>query len=173
MGIVNNGSIYTSPTTAAHLRSVLSTIGTQISDVTDELVEIFTRLEAMEGFAGLRTATFDATTAEGQVVYIKSTGNTGLSQSDVAADSKSIGLAFADVTAAASGFYLTAGHLEVLDWTNVIGTTDLTPGSIYFLSATAGHMTTTPPTSGRVVRLGIALTTKVFDIKIEPGIFLS
>lgn len=173
MGIVNNGAIYTSPTTAAHLRSVLGTVNNQLSGITEELVEIVTRIEVLEGFVGLHAATFDATTVEGQAVYIKSTGNTGLAEADNATNSKAIGLAYDDVTAGATGFVLTTGHLTVADWTSVIGSASLTPGAIYFLSATAGQMTTTPPTSGRVVRMGIALTAQTFNIDIKAGIFLS
>jgi len=170
MAIVNNGSIYTSPTTAAHLRSVLSTVNTQLSDVTTELVEIVTRLEALEGFAGLQSATFDATTEEGQVVYMKSTGNTGLAEADNTTNAKAVGLAYTDVTAAGVGFFLSRGHFETADWTNIIGATNLTPGTIYFLSATAGRMTATAPTSGTIVRMGIALSATIFDLDIQPGI---
>jgi hypothetical protein len=55
------------------------------------------------------------------------------------------------------------------------GSGGLTPGAVYYLSATtAGRITTTPPTGDGeyVVRIGRALEATVMEVKIEPPIKL-
>jgi len=78
-----------------------------------------------------------------------------------------IAVATATITNGTTGVYQIAGVLA--------GLSGLTAGSVYYLSqTTAGAMTTTAPsTVGQyVVRLGIAISTTEFLIRIERPILL-
>ena len=62
----------------------------------------------------------------------------------------------------------TSGLLSLSDWSAVTGTTTLTPQAVYYVSATAGMLTTTAPTgSGKGVQVvGKALTTTIIAILV-------
>lgn len=74
-----------------------------------------------------------------------------------------IGLTSAAINNSASGVVIVGGVLTGTtgEWDAVTGQTGgLTPGARYFLSnATAGNLTTTAPTTGYLVRVGIAVST--------------
>jgi len=116
---------------------------------------------------------FDATTFEavslGDALYMRtSDGQVGLAQADGTAD-EALVVGFADA-AAASGTtvkVLVAG-IKTMGFT-------VDPGDIYYLSTTAGAITTTPPsTAGQfVTRVGEGATTTDFSIQLEPPIQLS
>jgi hypothetical protein len=64
---------------------------------------------------------------------------------------------------------LSEGSVNQADWTSVIGTTNLTPGSVYYLSSTTGKMTTTKPTGGAdsIIQLGTAVSMTKFNIEVQ------
>lgn len=70
--------------------------------------------------------------------------------------------------------YKTIGSITQDDWSDITGTTLLTPGSIYFLANTAGKLVTTAPSADGdfVVKVGRALTTKTLDIQLGEGVGL-
>jgi len=94
----------------------------------------------------------------------------GVAQLASAADNTApvAGLAVATVAPSVSGDYQTAGHLTLADWTAAAGASGLTPGATYWLSATPGQLTTTPPAgSGRSLqRVGQALSASTLAIQI-------
>lgn len=94
----------------------------------------------------------------------------GVAQLASAADNTApvAGLAVATVAPTVSGDYQTAGHLTLADWTAAAGASGLNPGATYWLSATPGQLTTTPPTgSGRSLqRVGQALSATTLAINI-------
>jgi hypothetical protein len=103
---------------------------------------------------------FDATTfedvADGDAVYMRTTdGKVGKALANGTQD-QAIVVGFADTAA-------TAGD-DTID-----------PGDIYFLSTTAGEISTTPPsTAGQyVTRVGEGATTSEFSIQLEPPILLT
>lgn len=104
-----------------------------------------------------------------QVVYASAAGSIALARADVLTTAKMIGLVF-DTTIAntASGNIITDGSLTATttQWDAVTGGTGgLTTGSIYYLStATAGALTTTAPTTGYLVPVGIGLSTTVMRL---------
>ena len=109
----------------------------------------------------------------GQPVYVDGAGTVDLAQASTSTAAKVIGLVNdASVASAGSGVIITDGVLTSSDWTAVIGATDLTAGSVYFLDgATAGKLTTTPVTvtGNTLIRVGTALSTTEFEISIgEP-----
>jgi len=106
----------------------------------------------------------------GHALYIKSNGHADLAQANGASSVQVAGVALSDAAAASTVKYITEGKVTRSDWTEVIGTTALTPGITYFLSSTtAGLLTATAPTTvGQyVVRVGRALDAETLDIEIE------
>ncbi len=85
------------------------------------------------------------------------------------------GFCVADSTTGSAIFYQDSGILKLTttQWDAVTGQTGgLTPGSEYFAdSATAGKITTTPPSSGNIVQcVGTAQSTEDFHINLMPSI---
>lgn len=109
-----------------------------------------------------------ATAVIGEIMYIFGADAVKKAKADAAGTAQAMFVAVSASTATtASGQFQSDGVLA--------GLTGLTAGATYYLSAaTAGAMTVTPPsTTGQyVVRLGQALSTTEFLIKIERFILL-
>lgn len=123
----------------------------------------------------VHTATFDDSTAVGSVLYIKSDGHTGLADASAEATSMVAGIAIEAVTGGQTGHYITDGFIERDDWTPITGSANLTPGTVYYLSLTAGGLTDTPPeeVGESIVIVGRALTENGLDIEIQPAMLLN
>jgi hypothetical protein len=80
------------------------------------------------------------------------------------------GLMAADVVAGFAGV-MTREQLTLPDWTLATGASTLVPGATYFLG-TAGQITTTVPSSGYLVNLGVAKNTNTLMLNIQPIIKL-
>lgn len=120
-------------------------------------------------------AVFDSDTLQGMVIYVPSDGHADLAQADAVSTSGAVGLAQTDVAATSSGNYLTEGQVERTDWTSIVGTTELVPGAVYFLSTsiTGGMSTIAPLVTGEsIVRIGRALSVTVLDVEISQPILL-
>jgi hypothetical protein len=112
-----------------------------------------------------------------QAVYVSDANEVGLGKADAAGTAKLLGLVQAtSIEAAASGSIQTDGILSATtgQWDAVTGETGgLTANSTYYLSAaTGGDLTSTPPSTGYVVRVGLAISTTEMDISIENPIKL-
>jgi hypothetical protein len=108
----------------------------------------------------------------GMPVYVKSDGNVDKASAAAGGTKAVIGLVRdASIAAAATGNIQTDGTLTSTDWTSVAGSATLTAGAAYYLSATAGQITATAPTtSGHyVARIGIATATDTLEIDTERG----
>ena len=132
------------------------------------------QLTAAEADAGeLET---DVTVLAGQAVYIKGTNShLALAQANAVATAQPIGLAQADTGPTFSCRFTMNGGMTMTDWTAATGSTNLTPGAVYYLdTATAGQLTKVPPaTVGQyVVKVGTAVSASMLNIEIEPGIAL-
>jgi len=119
----------------------------------------------------------DGVVQAGQVIYIKGTGHAATAQADAAATAFAVGVAVAAGGGISTGtlYYRTQGFLTLTDWTNAAGAADLTPGSIYYVSAaTDGLITATPPTGDGefVVKVGTALNARTLNIEIGEGVAL-
>lgn len=114
----------------------------------------------------------------GQVVYLDGADSVDLARANAVGTSSPIGLVFdASIAAAAVGGVQIDGIISSANWTSVIGATNLTAGTEYFLDPdTAGRMTATPPQPSDVgefvVSLGRAFSTTDFRIEIHPFIRL-
>lgn len=115
----------------------------------------------------------------GTPVYVKANGNVDKAQANASGTIQILGLVRdTSIAAAASGAIQTDGVLSAttVQWDAVAGTTGgLTPGAVYYLSATtAGLLTETAPTTAGqfVVRVGLALSTTELDISVTAPIKL-
>lgn len=79
------------------------------------------------------------------------------------------------IASTASGYIQTSESITMADWTGIAGSASLTPGAIYFLSATAGKITaTTPATSGNISQIvGKAVSATELLITIRERILLA
>lgn len=136
---------------------------------------IIDALDPHDPLTPMNSAEIDVPCYAGQPVYVKNNGHLGLAQADAIATVQVAGLTIASAMAAVSVEFAFNGTLDLLDWTQVIGLQYLTPGEVYYLSATdEGKLTAVVANaSGEyVVRIGTALTPTRFSIEIEPPIAL-
>lgn len=115
--------------------------------------------------------------AIGRVVYAPAAGSVKLATANAAGTKDAIGLVAAtSIASAVAGPVATSGVVTATatQWDAVTGQTGgLTFGARYYLSnTTAGALTTSPPTSGYVVQVGIALSTTKLSLNIGPVIQL-
>lgn len=77
-----------------------------------------------------------------------------------------VGLALGNIDVGDPGVIVTTGQFSLDDWTEVIGTTNLTAGSTYFLSNVSGKLSSTPP-SGLINQIvGKALTANILSLTL-------
>lgn len=108
-----------------------------------------------------------AAAVAGEWFYIFGADSLKKAKADAAATVEAFFVAVAAISAGTTGFFQSDGL--------VTGLSGLTTGATYYLSAaTAGAMTVTPPSvvGQYVVRLGKALSTTEFEIRIERPILL-
>jgi hypothetical protein len=123
------------------------------------------------GSSGLAVPTVVAAEpiAAGQPIVIGSDGLARRARADDSMRSAVAGLASATV---ASGFATSPliGLVTLADWSAVIGTTDLTAGSVYWLaSGGPGLLTTTAATAAGLacVRIGIAISHRTLSVELS------
>ena len=118
--------------------------------------------------AGFQALAFE-NVVQGQALYARlSDGKVGLAVANSTEDKATV-VGFAQTSKL-------AGELVRVLIVGVLGTSGLSPGQIYFLSATtAGDITTTPPSAlGQyVTRVGEASSTAELIIQLEPPVKLS
>lgn len=153
--------LFRNPQTGEEVRSVIHQIEKRLGDADD----------AAGNVTGV---TFPSTTLAGQPVYVSGNNAVSPADADTVATSRVVGLASRDVLAGGTGGFTMGGVVELADWTDVTGSATLTAAAQYFLSSTAGQLTTTPPTAvGKVVvQVGIALSTTRLAVEIDTGILL-
>jgi hypothetical protein len=110
----------------------------------------------------------------GQPVYADAvTGQLKLGNAGSIATSRIIGLASANVSAT---FAVTVNFLvmSLTDWTNIVGTTYLLKGQMYYLDLISGKLTTSAPTNtgNVVIQAGSALSNTDLEISISGQILL-
>jgi len=163
------------PATTLEVEQVRTTV--EIEQTEPTTVEILSAAVGPPGEDGTPgnppiAAEADVDIEPGQPVYVKPNTHVDLASAATQAPARLAGLAVTSAIATVSVDFITDGHLELDDWTDVIGTAELTPGATYFLSSTAGRLTTTPPSTGFIVVAGKALTTQTFHINITEPIGL-
>ena len=116
------------------------------------------------------------TAISGMLVFAFGAGTFKLGRADSVNTCEIAGMMIEDVLSNGSGRFQCNGEvtLTTAQWDAVTGATGgLTPGATYFLSNTnSGKMTSTVPSSGVIARVGVALDTTKFLVKIESTIQL-
>lgn len=113
--------------------------------------------------------TANETVLVGQPVYVSGNNTVNLADASSVNTADAIGLVLIGATVNETATILTEGSVNQADWTSVIGSASLSPGSLYFLDTTVGKMSVTAPNvDGQVVvKLGTAITTTKFDIEVN------
>jgi hypothetical protein len=113
--------------------------------------------------------TANETVAVGQPTYISGNNTVNLADASLSSTANVLGLVSVGASASNTATVLSEGSVNQADWTSVIGTTNLTPGSVYYLSGTTGKMTTTKPTGGAdvIIQLGTAVSVTKFNIEVQ------
>jgi len=130
----------------------------------------------LESSEGSMATTFTATNIDvvtlfkGAIVHLDQTGVL-LARNDQA-NKDAIGINTASCAVGGTATIVTEGALRLTDWTDVIGAALLTVGTKYYLDATPGKLTSTPPSSGWLQLVGTAITTTDLDLEIERAIQL-
>ena len=84
-----------------------------------------------------------------------------------------LGFISTDTSTGFSADIVVAGSIYRADWTEVAGTISLSPTFPYYLSSTPGRITSVPPSSGFLIRLGIAANSNIFLANVQEPIFLN
>ena len=142
---------------------------TSSADVTIWTVDNATSVPTTSGNTDIESQTAGEALAAGDCAYL-SDGSGSLTsgrwyQCDAdntyeSSTAAMIGIATTAIASGASGTIRTGGRIT--------GLSGLTAGSRYYASATAGALTTTPPTNARLVGQGITTTT--LAILVDPGV---
>lgn len=133
---------------------------------------------ALEGYHLPSTSQHELTANEeikvGQPVYISAANTANLADADTLTTSHVLGLAITEATANTTVLVLSEGSVVRNDWTAIVGTINLVPGAVYYLSTDPGQMTVTPPTGDgdHVVRCGLAVNLSRLDIEINEVVIL-
>jgi hypothetical protein len=123
---------------------------------------------------GTYSAQSDSDGIAGQPVYVRPNGHIGLAASTDILKAEVAGFLLEDVIANFSGSFIKDGSITLTDWVDIIGTSDLVQGSIYYLDAVPGVLTNIAPTTGGlyVSQVGQAVNTKTLAIEIQNKILL-
>lgn len=112
----------------------------------------------------------------GMPVYLDNTGGVQAANAASLSTSDVFGLSVGNIAVAGSGVVVRDGDIvaTAAQWNAIgAGASGLTPGATYFLSGTGnGTITTTPPTSGFVIKIGKALSATKLSVNIGPRIQL-
>lgn len=117
----------------------------------------------------------DAATLDAGMTVTVHTSSTGVWKADAAtAGYEAVGIVAAAVAPTFSADVRTTGKLTLADWTAASGSSTLTPNAPYYLSATPGFITATPPNVGgqRVQQVGVAVSPDTLSIQIMPPVLL-
>lgn len=110
----------------------------------------------------------------GQAVSVHSSGVGFVLADKSALFSRAVGLANEDVSPGFSLSVRTAGEMEILDWTNVIGSVSLGVKSRYFLGISGGLIPFSTAVSGEISQvLGEALGPQKFLVRVDEPIVRS
>lgn len=146
-----------------------------LAGVDEDAQSMFDAVDALTVSAETFSGEADADIVEGNIVYVKASGHVALAKADAAGTAHAAGLATSDALTGFSCAYTADGKIELADWTSILGSQYLTPGSTYYLSPdAAGILTAIAPTSSGhyVVRVGRAASSTVLIIEIAPPILL-
>lgn len=124
-------------------------------------------ISAVENDFPYRTAIADSSIGIGQPLYLKSSGHVDLSSSVEFTLANTIGLATSIANSGEYVRYTSDGVVNSDDWLAVTSAASLEIGKSYYLSALPGKLTTVIPSTGYILRVGIALSESDLDVEIS------
>lgn len=77
-----------------------------------------------------------------------------------------IGVLVQDAATESKALIQLLGPYTMSDWSNIIGSAQLAPNTVYYLSATAGRLTALPPPTAQII--GTSLSPISMQIEIMP-----
>lgn len=173
IAVTNGNGVSGNPT--LELTSGIATPGTYNSVTVDTYGRVTAgTTSASSGLASTLTNSTGSTIGKFRALYKTATADQiALANAGASGTMRFIGFASAAINNAASGSVTTDGALTGTtgEWDAVTGQTGgLTPGAVYFVStSTNGAITSTAPTTGWLVRVGVAISTTTMLInKGEP-----
>lgn len=176
MPIASGSAPLQNPRSAAQWRAYIASQRNSNEGLEADVLTLQTEMLVVQGQVDPVSAEFDTTMGVGEPVRIVSTGNAEQAQGDSATNSDVAGLAFTAAAATETGAYVPeGGRVTQANWTAVIGSASLTPGTVYYVDpSTAGDLTATKPTtSGEVVKkVGRALTATTMQVELGPSVLL-
>jgi hypothetical protein len=156
LNIIESGGTYTGTTTSTHVVNSSNVPGTTVTDALNNLHSIV-ELQIVAGEA----------LKAGHLVYTSPVdGLLYKAISTLEVPSRVCGFCKEDTDSGDPCAVIPNGGLELSNWTLIIGSVNLAPGSAYYLDSTSGRMTVIAPTTGYVIQVGFAVTTTEFDINI-------
>jgi hypothetical protein len=143
-------------------------------EVRQAFQRLSTDLDGVEQIAGEVTAVGAEGVNDGQPLYRPAgLATVGIARADTAVKARVCGFATRSAASGENVTYIANGFLSLDDWTDVLGSTSLTPGSVYYLGATGGITTTAPSTPGQyVTEVGQAASSTTLHVAIKRPILL-
>lgn len=156
-------SVFTSPgaATASAVESVNGETGAVVITASDLGVA-----------SNQSTLQMDSSVQPGLPVYVKADGHGDLAAADALGTAAVAGLALNAASTGASASVQTGGLYSLSDWSAAVGAVALVSGAAYWLGASPGSLTTSPPTSGALTLVGRAVSATTLDLDILPPIRL-
>lgn len=118
----------------------------------------------------------DQIVIKGNAVYVKSaTGRFGLATNDQGIEqAKVVGFSLGQANIDQIASIFTGGLLELSDWSNIANSSQLIPGTAYYLDVDGKITSNAPstPSASFLTRIGTSLTTNILKINIEPVLVL-
>lgn len=166
------GKIWVDPKTPSQLRKALYNAQANSDTTNNDLADLTTRVTALEALLASVSATFDSSMSVGMPVYVSAADHVDKADATTFSKALVLGVVNGGASSGTAGTYQTVGRVTQSDWTAVTGGASLTPNAIYYLSATAGHLTTTAPTTvGQTqIQVGIATDTTTLEVAIKVRI---
>ena len=131
-------------------------------------------LGVVEDSAGDSVAAGAEAVNAGQPLYHPAGAATvGVARADAAAKARVCGLAKKAYSSGDNVTFVSSGNLTLPDWSDVLGSTTLTPATVYYLGSTGGITATAPSTPGEyVTEIGQAASTTTLQIRIRRPVLL-
>lgn len=118
------------------------------------------------------SAEVDENIVAGNILYIKQNGHLALGSNIDNEKSQIVGVALGNGSPGFAVTYSSFGCIFLNDWTNIIGSVTLVPGTDYFLDNAPGKITSNRPFAGYLLGVGKANSTNSLVINLQIKIQL-
>ena len=112
----------------------------------------------------------DEDVVKGNPLFLKTNGH--IEKANATDKARVAGFVWNDTDAGEICQYIINGIVNLTDWTNIIGTLNLTSGEYYYLSTESGKMTSIPPSTGFILVVGQAQSASIFNVEVDLPIKL-